>query len=175
MSRTKWRELIFGIQKTILSSLTWYLLSLKWILPFITALARSTVSCLNYLGRVFFVSFFPAVVFSALVVVGLCDHNLMMRCKEVYGEKNVFHRHVLEIFLWVNVLGVTDHSFDGGIQVVAQTGSVWWLVECVQSAVLTRILPPLRKFFIGSIGKCFQYSWFECCVGSIHTWGFTWI
>lgn len=71
--------------------------------------------------------FFSLQCFSlALVVVALCDHNLKMRCR----EKNVFHGHVLEIFLWVNILEVTDHSFNGGIQVVVQTGSVWWSVEC---------------------------------------------
>lgn len=76
------------------------------------------------------------------MVVGLCDHNLNMRCRESVWGKNVLRRHVLEIFRWVNGLGVTDHSFGGGIQVVVQTESVQWL------AVLTRILSPLQKFLL---------------------------
>lgn len=64
------------------------------------------------------------------MVVGLCDHNLNMRCRESVWGKNVLPRHVLEIFRWVNGLGVTDHSSGGEIQVVVQTESVQWLVEC---------------------------------------------
>lgn len=47
---------------------------------------------------------------------------------EVYEKKKPFIE-MMKVFLWVNVLGAAGFFF-GGIQIVAQTGAICWLVEC---------------------------------------------
>lgn len=38
--------------------------------------------------------------------------------------KKALHRDAEDFFLWVNVLGAAGFFFDGGIQILVQTGSV---------------------------------------------------